>query len=109
MDIDSLLKQCRFPKRLNGYYPLRECVKIVVEDENRLLNLSSVFSEVSNRLQVNYDTIERNIRTIIKHSWTRGGKEELEKISNGTLYQSPSVGEIIEILACYLIDHPNDI
>lgn len=105
MNLEQLLFQCKFSRRYKGYQPLYECVKIALEDENRLLQITGIYSEVADKFQISASGVERNIRTLLNYSWENGGKKQFEQIAGGEFYNKPSVGEAIEILTCYLKNH----
>lgn len=102
MNLEQLLLQCKFSKRYKGYQPLYECVKIVSEDEERLLHITGVYAEVADKFQISPSGVERNIRTLLNYSWQNGGKKQLEQLAGGEFYSKPSVSEAIEILTCCL-------
>ena len=104
MDIDKILVKCRFSKRYMGYRELKEGVRIVVEDENELLRLTGIYQKVAERFSVSKESVERNMRTVINRSWDNGGREPLEKLCGGKLYDKPSNGEVLEIISYYIID-----
>ena len=100
---ELLIRKAKFSKRYRGYYYLLQCIELVFADENRLCALSKeVYRPIAEKYQVSCRCIERDIRTARDYAWQRGGKEILEEISGGVFYESPSVGELIEILAVYL-------
>ncbi len=104
MNIEKVLNQCRFSKRYRGHRELEECIRIVVEDEDNLLYLTGIYQKTADKYHVSLGNIERNIRTIVDYSWGHGGKEQLELLTGAKYYDKPTVGEIIEILACYVIE-----
>lgn len=105
MTVEQVLRQCKFSRRHQGYHALRECVKIVLADENKLLYVTGIYYDVANKLDISFSGVERNIRTARDYSWKNGGKEELEKLTGAVLDEKPSVSEVIDILACYLKEH----
>lgn len=106
MDMEQLFQQCRFSKRYQGYYAFRECLSIALENEETLLYMTGIYVEAGQRCHAPWQHVERNIRTMLNYSWKNGGKEVLEMLSGGVLYQKPTVSEVIEILTCYLKEHP---
>ena len=107
MTIDQLLKQCRFSKRYQGYQVFSECLRIALENEETLLYVTGIYIDAAKKYNTSWHHVERNIRTMLDHSWKTGGKEELERLSGGILYEKPTVGETIEIMVCYLKEHPD--
>jgi len=105
MELDELFKQCKFSRRYQGYNALRECLRIVLEDEESLLYMTGIYAEAAKRCHVSWTHVERNIRTMLDNSWKNGGKEPLEMIAGEVLYTKPTVGEVIESLTYYLKAH----
>ena len=105
MKVKALLRKCRFSKRYRGYQELEECIRLIRNDEERLLCITEVYKDVGNSFRISWSGVERNIRTLINVSWKSGGKEYLENAIGVKLYEKPTVCELIEMLACYLIAH----
>lgn len=105
MDIEQIFRQCRFSKRYQGYYALWECLCIALENEDELLYMTGIYVEAAKKCHTSWQQVERNIRTMLDHSWQNGGKEVLEEFAGGVLYKKPTVGEVIEILTSYLKVH----
>lgn len=106
MNMEQLLRKCGFSKRYRGFLALQECVCIVLENEDALLYMTAIYNEVGSKNHISWNCVERNIRTLVNSSWENGGKEQLELLAGGVLYEKPTVGEVIEILACYIKEHP---
>ena len=102
MELEELFTQCHFSKRYLGYYALKECVRITLEDENALLYLTGIYINAGKECNSSWKQVERNIRTMLNASWKCGAMKTLEYISGGKFYERPTVGNIIEILVCYL-------
>lgn len=100
--IEKTLLYCRFSMRYQGYRELRECIKIAVEKEERLMYVGGIYQEVAEKYHISASGVERNIRTVLNRAWENGSKEPLEELAGGKLYERPSVSEVIEMLACYL-------
>lgn len=105
--MDKLLRQCRFSKRYQGYSMLKECVEVVLEDEDYLLHMTKVYRTVAANRRISWNCVERNIRTIFDNSWKNGGKEELEKLTGGKYFYKPPVGELIEVLVYLIKENPD--
>ena len=100
---ERLLRETRFSRRYQGYEYLIICIERVIENDKRLCALiKEVYQPVADQYHVSYKAVERDIRTARNNAWGNGGKEVIEKISGGTFYNPPAVGELIEILAEYL-------
>ena len=109
MRVERILLYCKFSRRYQGYAQLRECVRIALEEEDKLTYISGIYYEVGKKYHVSASCVERNIRTVITYVWGHGGKAPLEEISGGKLYQRPTAGEVIDIMVCYLKDHGEEI
>ena len=106
MDAEQLLSRCKFSKRYRGYQILMECIQLALNSEETLLYITGIYMAVAPKYHIAWNCVERNIRTALDHAWTSGGKEQLDLISGGVMYEKPTVGELIEILSCYLKTHP---
>ena len=102
MKVEKALSQCKFSRRYQGYYELKECIQIVLENKERLLYVTGIYQDVALKYHISTSCVERNIRTARNHAWENGGKEAFEKLSGGEFYDKPPVSEVIEILACYI-------
>ena len=102
MNVEQVLWNCRFSKRYEGYGELLGCVMIAMEEEDRLRYVGGIYYEVGKKHHISASGVERNIRTLLTYAWENGGKEPLEKLAGGILYEKPSVSETIEILVCYM-------
>lgn len=108
MNIEELLKECRFSKRYQGYHVFRECLLVALKDEESLLYLTGIYAEVARKCNISWKLVERNIRTMLDYAWSIGGKESLERLSGGVLYEKPTIGEVLEILVYYLKTHAQE-
>lgn len=108
MSLDKILMYCNFSKRYQGYQELKECISIALEEEERLMFISGIYIDVAKKHKILPSSVDRNIRTLITHAWKQGGKEPLETISGGKLYEKPSVSEVLEIIVCYIKEHGDD-
>lgn len=102
MNIEEVMRFCRFSRCYHGYKELIECVQLAFEKEERLLYVTGIYQEVAKKHHISASGVERNIRTMIRYAWKNGGREPLEKISGGKLYEKPTVSDVMEILVCYL-------
>ena len=102
MKMETLLSRCRFSRRFQGYRALTECINIALEDENRLLCLTDIYKEAAEKCGVSWKRLERNLRTMLDYSWKNGGMRQLEEVSGGIFYEKPTVGDVIEVIVCYL-------
>ena len=108
MDINRLLKQCRFSSRYRGYLMLAECLTVILANEKKIMRMTEVYAEVGEKFGISWNGVERNIRTALNYAWENGGQAELEKLFGGVFYTMPSAGELIELLTEYLKDHTSE-
>ena len=108
MSLDRILTYCKFSKRYQGYHALRECIEIALKEEERLLYITGIYYDVAEHRGITASGVDRNIRTAIKHAWENGGKEPMEVIAGGKLYDKPSVSEVLEIMVCHIKEHGDD-
>ena len=106
MELEQVLRTCRFSKRYRGYYALETCIRIALEDEESLLYVTGIYMAAAHKQGISWTSLERNIRTVLSHSWEHGGQEPLERLSGGVLLEKPTVSELLEILVCYLKEQP---
>lgn len=109
MDAGKLLRQCGFSCRYRGYLELLECIHIVLANENRLLRITEVYAEAAKKFDISWSGIEKNIRTSLTRAWDRGAKEQMEQLFGGVFYETPTVGETIEMFVEYIRDHSDDL
>lgn len=108
MDVEKLLRYCRFSKCYHGFLALKECVLIALEDEERLLYVTDIYNEAARKFRLSRSGVERNIRTALSHAWQNGGRERMEALAGGKFFEKPSVSEVIELLVCYIKEHQDE-
>ncbi len=82
-----------------GYTDL--AIELIKEDESRLYNLQrEIFDVISQRKDCQPDSVESDIRTVIKLLWERDA-ELLKEITGYELDTEPSVLQFLEILYNY--------
>lgn len=91
-----------------GYYYLAYSIKLTLQDETYLLNLTRVlYPEVARKFNVSTACVERNIRTAISVCWKHGNREFLNNIAGYVLQSKPTNGEFIAMMTGYLKQNPN--
>lgn len=105
MDVEKVLRYCRFSMCYRGFSELKECVLIVLENEERLLYVTDIYNEVAKKFHLSGSGVERNIRTVLGHALENGGKKRLEALAGCKFFEKPTVSEVIELLACYIKEH----
>lgn len=104
MNVERILSTCKFSRRHRGTYTLRECICMVLENEEKLLHITDVYSEVGEKYRISGNAVERNIRTALAYAWMHGAKEQMETLFGNVIYEEPAVSELVELFAIYLKD-----
>lgn len=85
-----------------GYRQLCFALELVVEDEDRLLNIKhEVYVPIAEILHCNYKTIERNIRTVIDRVW-RTNRARLFEVAGFSMEKQPTACEFIDYVANHI-------
>lgn len=97
--VEELPRILGIQDKYKGYHFIVTSIKLILEDENRLLFLSkSLFPLVAEEHHVNVKCVERDIRTVIETCWNFGGRKALQEITPYSLEKAPTVGEFLDIL-----------
>ena len=101
--IYELLRSLGAGRRYAGTAIVISAVKYAMEDETRLYSVSQrLYPLVAKELSCKESSMERNIRTVIKHVWQAAPKR-LNEIAGYELTQPPTVKEFLDILVTYLL------
>lgn len=76
-------------------------VKLILEDEDWQLSTTDLCHKVAEIVGCPYDTVERNIRTLINRVWKNCSKQLIE-IAGFHMYAPPNVSEFLDILANHI-------
>lgn len=106
MNLEKLFQLCRFSKRYRGYYMFRDCLHIILEDEEALQYMTGIYMDVAKKYHTLWKGVERNIRTMLDYSWRTGGKEQFELLTGTALNGRLTTGETLELLTDYVKEHP---
>lgn len=102
-EIYQLLRALGIKRTYMGYYHLATAIRLVLEDESRLLYIHKwLYTDVSHIHKTTPSCIERNIRTVNHYCWRKGNRALLVQIAGGSLKEKPSNAEFIDILSSYL-------
>ncbi len=86
-----------------GYNIMVKAVRMVLQDENRLLCVKQgIFIPLSEQQHCDWRTIERNIRTIIHRACTVN-MPYLCELAGYPLNEEPTVTEFVEILSSHVL------
>lgn len=101
--IREVLHSLSISGNYKGYFITILACKLIIEDEARLYNIiKEVYLVVSQKINCNLDSVERNIRTIIYRAWTLQ-RERLNEIAGYDLLEPPIVSEFLAFLSSYVM------
>ena len=104
--IYETLRSLGLTSKYQGYQQLAEATKIVLENDNFMLNVTkNIYPEVAFRLKVTSQSVERNIRTAIEVCWRQSGPEGFSKIAGCNITRIPTNAEFIDMFAFYIKTH----
>lgn len=100
--LDNIIRSLGITKRYKGYKQLILSVELALDDETRLFCVSeNIYRQVADMCNCGYYSIERNLRTVASKAW-KTNSEKLSEMAGYVLVSSPSVSELITILATYV-------
>lgn len=103
IEIERLIRSLGIGATYRGYRYLTHAIYLCLQDENYLLSVSKLlYPEIAHMYATTSCSVERDIRTVVKVCWERGGKIHLQKIALHDLDSRPTSGEFIDILVGYL-------
>lgn len=86
-----------------GFFHSAFAVCLALQNPNRLLLVTKwLYPEVAKHYSTSWHCVERNIRTVSKHAWTRN-RLLLESLASRILPNPPSASDFLAILTSYLI------
>lgn len=84
--ISELLSEVGVPPHFKGYLYLRDCIKLVAKDFDRLGSImKTVYPTVAERYESSPQKIERTIRHAIETTWQRGNMDFLNELFGNTI------------------------
>ncbi len=101
-EIQSLLRKLGAPGCYKGFDQVVYAVQRLLESPRRIHEIVRVYWEAADALQVGRDTVERDIRTIVKAVWNNPDHTLLDRVAGRTLCRRPKVSEFLDMLAYYL-------
>lgn len=92
-----------------GYYHLATAIRLVLEDETRLLYIHKwLYTDVAKLHHTTPFCIERNIRTVKLYCWNKGNRELLCQLAETSLEKEPSNAVFIDILSRSIKEYPTN-
>ena len=99
--IDDKLQELGITKNYKGYNQLKLTLMLALEDETRLLSVTkSIYEPLSEKHGYSYQTIERNIRTVVSKIY----KENYSKLCETARYKLPKEPTASEFIAILVSD-----
>jgi hypothetical protein len=96
--IYQLLHYLSITGNYRGFKQTVVALKLILENEDWLLNIGELCREVARILGCPECTVERNIRTVINRVW-RNCPKRLIEIAGFHMYAPPNVSEFLAILS----------
>ncbi len=101
--IHNVLYLCGLTGRYRGYPMLISAVRISIEDEGQTRIVArSLYSRVAQECRCPLYRVERNIRTMVMHTWNTN-RDYLQEIAGYPLYAPPTSSEFIGIIASHIL------
>lgn len=105
MTAAELVRYLGLPGKYTGYKQMVTAITLVVEDEDRLLNIyKEVYAVVGKDFSATPKGIERNLRTLINAAWVRNEDTRIrfQEIAGYSFLRRPSVSDFLDVTASYL-------
>lgn len=88
-------------RRLKGYKMTVLAVNLAIEDEERLLCAQEfLYKPIAAKLNCDFRTVERDIRTVIEHAWLFN-PSYLAHLAGFPLAYPPTVSQFLDILVSF--------
>ena len=95
------------PAHIKGYHYLREGIRMVYEDPDRINRITKeLYPGIARRFDTSASKVERAIRHAIEVAWTRGKIENINALFGYNIYgknDKPTNGEFIALVADKLL------
>lgn len=105
--LSSIFLTIGIPAHIKGYQYLREGIKMVVEEPDKIGSITKVlYPGIAAHFNTTPSKVERAIRHAIEVAWTRGKIENINSIFGYNIYSKndkPTNGEFIALIADKLI------
>lgn len=102
LNAENLLLSIGGKATLKGFRYLNESILLAYENDDAIYNLSNnIFPKVCEKFEASYESVERNMRTVIKNTWNEY-EEALQSISLTKLKSQPTVKDFIGIVVKHL-------
>ena len=102
-DVTAIIHEVGVPAHIKGYQFLRQAVKMVLEDPDRINRITKeLYPTVARRFGTSSSKVERAIRHAIEVAWGRGRIDVLDQVFGPnvcSLDNKPTNGEFIALVA----------
>ena len=100
-DVLKLLRELGVVRIYRGCRPVVIFVKLVFDDEDKLLNVVETYKEIAQMTGTTWNAVERNIRTVVNRAWSTN-RQRLIEIAGYPMVVPPTVSEFLEIVYNYV-------
>lgn len=104
-DVLKLLRELGVGRTYRGCRIVIISVKLISDDENRLLNIVDTYKEIALRTGTSWRAVERNIRTVVNRAWVTN-QSRLIEVAGYPMSVQPTACEFLEIIYNYVLRQP---
>ena len=103
LQIEEILRRLQIDGTLDGMHFLIHAIHTAVIDPTTPGRITkSIYIDTAAHFGVAPRCIERSMRTAIKISWERGGRQELDRIAGYHLIKRPTNSQFIDLVSAYI-------
>lgn len=103
MDTEQLLRSLGATGNLKGFsYALYMIGRVRNDPQAGTLITKHLYPETAKHFNVTAETVERNLRTVIRACWNRPDRDLLEEVAGTHLHRKPTNSEFVDMTAAYL-------
>jgi hypothetical protein len=104
-EVEELLRGIKAQEKRKGFHQLAMAVYIAAKDDSRFLRdyTKVLYPMVEEITHAPAGTVERNLRSLIKDCWARGGRQALLERTSLDFEETPTPSQLIESLTICLL------
>lgn len=103
MDAEQLLRGLGATGNLKGFaYAIYMIEQVIDDPRSGTLITKCLYPETAKHFNVTAESVERNLRTVIRACWNRPDRNLLEKVAGTHLHRYPTNSEFLDMTAAYL-------
>lgn len=103
LQIEALLRRLQIDGTLDGMHFLIHAIHTAVIDPTTPGRITkSIYIDTATHFSIDHRCVEHSMRTAIKISWERGGRQELDRIAGYHLVKRPTNSQFIDIVSAYI-------